>query len=240
MTSTAQQAHQRNAVFFLEDNTDVLDASVAFFESHGIPVFRAKTPTDAWRELEHCHEVVRCAYIDKTLQRQHSAGFDFVEAARAQYPHVDFTVVTGWPLTEAERARVAAKNIALMEKAQSTPNDLLARFDPSVELERAVTNDDDSATAPADNIYRSRLAEETLSQREVQFQIRLGKIARDLVRKIEEDSRFGDGAIFIGSSSYSSDELIQEICDGTELGLALLDAHFAQLEELAREVYQRR
>jgi CheY-like chemotaxis protein len=234
----------RNAVFFLEDNPDVLDASTAFFESYGVTVIRAQTPGEAWRELERWKDVVRCAYIDKTLQRQHSAGFDFVEEARKRFPAVDFAVVTGWPLTEAERSRVTSRNIALMEKARSSPADLLARFDPTIgkETPAAPTGDivDDSAASPADILYRSRLAEETLSQREAKFQIRLGRIARDLVRRIEEDTRFGDGAIYIGASSYSSDELIQEICDGSELGLSLLDTHFAEIEELARQVHQRR
>lgn len=243
MSSDSPQSQGRNTVFFLEDNPDVLDATVAFFETKGIPVVRAVTPADAWRELAGCNETVRLAYIDKTLQREQSAGLDFVESARSKYPGVEFAVVTAWPLTDAEKARVASKNIRLLEKANSTPADLLARFNRQSGPPSTMTSTTDDYSSPevasADILFRARLAEQTLSEKEERFHVRLGRIGRDLVRRLVDDSRFGDGPVYIGASEYTTDELVQEICEGSELGLSLLDSHFAELEDLARKVHGR-
>lgn len=231
-------------VFFLEDNLDVLDSTASFFETHGVQVLRAVTVAEAWTLLEKWHGSIRNAYIDKTLQRDQSAGIEFLVKARDRFPSVDFALLTAWNLDVVERERVASQNITVFEKTQARPDDLLVRFYrggvPQADQSIGETSDDDvngRAALTADLLFRTRLNEIVLKQREEKFQGRIRRIAEDLVQRLKDDERFGEGPILIGAAEYTSEELIQEVCDGSELGLALIDAHFAELEDLAEKVY---
>jgi hypothetical protein len=233
----------RDIVFFLEDNPDVLDSTASFFETHGVPVLRAQTISEAWVVLEARHDSIRCAYIDKTLQRDQNAGMDFLIAARSRFPEIDFALLTGWNLDATERERTARQEVFVLEKTQARPNDLLARYyrgkTPGSDdiAEAGAKNAAEEAASSADILFSSRLQEDVLKRREERFAGRVQRLAQDLVQRMREDSRFGEGPILIGGSEYSTEELIHEICEGSELGLALVDAHFAELEEVAQRVY---
>ncbi len=241
---TDKTAATRDMVFFLEDNADVLDSTASFFEIEGVPSLRALTVDEAWTTLEKWHENIRCAYIDKTLQRDQNAGVTFLQAARARYPEIDYALLTAWNLDSDERARLAEAKIGVIEKTQVRPAELLARYHRGGHAPISHGPDDlgvedaaESAASTADLLFSSRLQEDVLKRREERFVGRVGRLARDLVQRMREDKQFGNGPIYIGASEYTTDELIHEICEGTELGMALIDAHFAEVEEMGQRFY---
>lgn len=239
-------APKRDAVFFLEDNLDVLDSTASFFETHGIQVVRSQTVTEAWAALAQFHYCIRSAYIDKTLQRDQNAGMDFLCEAREKYPDVDFALLTAWNLDASELKRAADLQIPIFEKTQARPMDLLGRYyrghvpNALESVAEVISDPGENAASTADLLFKTRLHEDVLQRREERFQGRIRRIAEDLVQRLTEDAHHGEGPIFIGASEYTADELIQEVCEGSELGLALVDAHFAELDELAQKFYGER
>ncbi len=196
---TINDAPERSKVFFLEDNQDVLDSTTSFFESHGIQTVKALTPVEAWSVLDTCHQAIRCAYIDKTLQRDQLAGMDFLQVARERFPAIDFVLLTAWNLTSEERERVAAQAITLIEKAATRPDELLARYyrpssrPPFEEPDGIEWNDATEVAAfSGDLLFADRLREGTVALNDEKFVDRVSRLARRHRPQQDDASVWGD------------------------------------------------
>ncbi len=190
-------------VFFLEDNPDVLDSTVSFFESQGVHALGALTPPEGWLVLETWHQDIRCAFIDKTLQRDQSAGVEFLLAARARFPEIDFALLTAWKLDSTEHDRINGQKITLIEKAAVRPAQLLGRYHraaiaPVPDDSNEIAWDDpfEVAAVSGDLLFSDRLKEDATLPVAEGFVDRVGRLAQRRVQRTLKDGALGDDSAF--------------------------------------------
>jgi CheY-like chemotaxis protein len=234
----------RDSVLVLDDRAEVTDSAASYFESRGVSVVTASNPREGWERLRTDGQRLRCGIIDKNLELDETAGFDFVQQAQQQYPGIAFVVFTAWNLSEQDRERMSAGNVVVLDKGQLRGEDLFEIFRGSARNAKAAlllsaeTNHEAgdvqgprAALLPPAETSREagvRARDGLLIERLMTEKLRkaLRTVASELVAQLRSDEFSAeDVGILLDDRHISLEELISEIEESTPLGIRLLEVH---------------
>lgn len=216
----------RNAIMLLDDRGEVRESIYNYLEAVGVEVFVADSVSSAYSILEKCHHIIKNAFIDNKLEDE--SGIEFVEAASKEYPDVCFIILTAWPLSRGEKAKIKELGIPVKEKSKFNPDELLASYKNYGESEGAKKPDGEKH----EEIFTKRFSKDIFRLKYENLKDIWDEFTSSLISRIQATNSDKDGAIHIQGQSFTTEKLIEEISEGTPVGKWLVHLHTKVVDDI--------
>jgi response regulator RpfG family c-di-GMP phosphodiesterase len=223
------RSNGRNAIMLLDDRGEVRESIYNYLEAIGVEVFLADSVASAYGILEKCHQTIKNAFIDNKLENE--SGIEFIEAASKQYPEVSFVLLTAWPLTEHEKIKIRELGIPIKDKSSFHPDELKVNYTNYVELKETGKSDGEKH----EEMLTQRFSKDIFRLKYESMKELWEEFAHSLVSRIKATTSDEAGVIHIQGQSYSTEKLIEEIREGTDVGKWLVHTHNKVVDDLLGE-----
>jgi response regulator RpfG family c-di-GMP phosphodiesterase len=216
----------RDAIMILDDRGEVRDSICNYLEAVGVEVFVADSVANAYGILEKCHNIIKNAFIDNKLGNE--SGIEFVEEASKIYPDVSFIILTAWPLNNQEKNKIKQLGIPVKDKIRFHPDELLKSFEDYVEYKEAKKFLDGEKH---EEIFTQRVSKDFFRLKYESLKGLWEEFTSPLISRIRTTNSDEKGAIHVQGQSFSTEELIEEISDGTTIGKWLIHLHMKVVDD---------
>jgi response regulator RpfG family c-di-GMP phosphodiesterase len=220
-------ANERNAIMILDDRGEIRDSIDNYLEAVGVEVFIADSVARAYSILEKCHQIIKNAFIDNKLENE--SGIEFVEEASKQYPDVCFIILTAYPLTKAEKRKIKELGIPVKDKSRFHPDELLKSYEDYVEYREAKKYSDGEKH---EEIFTQRVSKDFFRIKYEGLKDIWEEFVSSLVSRIQETNSDKDGAIHIQGQSFTTEKLLEEIREGTQVGKWVVQLHTKVVDDV--------